>query len=80
MLLLAHFLALGVAVMVFVWMIFLQRRNRAMERFQPSAGEFFPSHPAAAIRPDNLAGRSLAGTETVRAALADKDVFPSARA
>ena len=74
MLLVAHFLALGVAVMVFGWMIFLQRRNRAADNINHSAGEFSPPH-AAAMRPSTwLAVRSL-GPEAVRAVLADKDEF-----
>jgi hypothetical protein len=74
MLLVAHFLALVVAVMVFGWMIFLQRRNRAADNINHSAGEFSPPH-AAAMRPSTwLAVRSL-GPEAVRAVLADKDEF-----
>jgi hypothetical protein len=75
MLVLAHFLALGVAVMVFLWMIFLQRRNRAAEAFHPSTGHILPLHATLAIRPATwLAVRSL-GAGTVRAALADKNKF-----
>ena len=73
MLLMAHFLALGVAVMVFLWIIFLQRRNRAMANLRPDAGEIFPLRTP--IRPTTwLAVRSLE-PETVRAALPDKDAF-----
>jgi hypothetical protein len=75
MLLVAHFLALGVAVMVFGWMIFLQRRNRAVEKLSHSDEENFPSHTASAIRPTTwLAVRTLE-PETIRAALADEDDF-----
>jgi hypothetical protein len=75
MLLLAHFLALGVAVMVFVWIIFLQRRNRAAKMFYHSEGETFMSRATLAIRPTTwLAVRSLE-SETVRAALPDKQGF-----
>lgn len=75
MLLLAHFLALGVAVMVFAWMIFLRHRNRAAEKFHDSAGAVFPSPAAVAIRPATwLAVRSLESA-TVRAVLPDKDGF-----
>ncbi len=75
MLLVAHFLALGVAVMVFGWMIFLQRRNRAAEKLNHSAEENFPLRAASAIRPTTwLAVRSLE-PESVRAALADKEEF-----
>jgi hypothetical protein len=73
MLLMAHFLALSVAIMVFLWMIFLQRRNRAAARLRPSAGEIFPSSDA--IRPATwLAVRSLE-TAAVRAALPGRDEF-----
>ncbi len=73
MLLVAHFLALGVAVMVFLWMRFLQRRNRAA-KLRPSARKVAFS-PAAVIRPTTwLAVRSLE-SETVRAALPDTDDF-----
>jgi hypothetical protein len=75
MLLLAHFLALGVAVMVFLWMIFLHRRNRAAEEFHRPARKIFPARAASAIRPATwLAVRSLEPA-AVRAALADKDEF-----
>jgi hypothetical protein len=75
MLLMAHFLALGVAVMVFGWMIFLQRRNRMAQKLNTSDGEYFSSRAASAIRPTTwLAVRSLE-PETIRAALADKEEF-----
>jgi len=75
MLLLAHFLALGVAIMVFLWVIFLQRRNRAAERSHHSDPDIFPSRAATATRPTTwLAVRSLE-PKTVRAALPDKDGF-----
>jgi len=75
MLLLAHFLALGVAVMVFLWMISLQRRNRAAENPLPSVREIFPALAASAIRPAIwLAVRSLE-PKAVRAALPDRNEF-----
>jgi hypothetical protein len=75
MLVVAHFLALGVAVMVFGWMIFLQRRNRAAEKSNHSAEENFPSYATSAIRPPTwLAVRTLE-PETVRATLPDKAEF-----
>jgi hypothetical protein len=75
MLLVAHFLALAVAVMVFLWMVFLQRRNRAAEKFHLPAGDIFPSGRTSAIRPTAwLAVRTLE-PQAVRAALADKDEF-----
>ena len=75
MLLVAHFLALGVAVMVFGWMIFLQRRNCAAKKFNHSAEENFPLRAAVAIRPRTwLAVRSLE-PEAVRAALPDREEF-----
>jgi hypothetical protein len=74
MLLVAHFLALGVAVMVFGWMIFLQRRNRAAEQLHSPAGEIFPP-PAAAIRPTTwLAVRTLEPA-TIRTALPNQEKF-----
>jgi hypothetical protein len=74
MLLAAHFLALGVAVMVFGWMIFLHRRNRSAEKINHSAGDFFPP-AAAAMRPATwLAVRALE-PDGVRAVLPDKDEF-----
>jgi len=69
MLLAAHFLALGVAVMVFLWMIFLHRRA---QRFGKIAGQI-PKHislePVFPQRPTTwLAIRSV-NPETVQAAL-----------
>ncbi len=79
MLLLAHFLALGVAVMVFLWMIFLQRRNRMAEKTRRSNGEIFLLHAASGIRPSTwLAVRTLEPA-AVRAALPDKDDFSVSR-
>lgn len=73
MLLLAHLLALGVAIMIFCWILFLQRRNRAAEQFRRSAEKLFLAH--AAIRPATwLAVRSLE-PEAVRAALPDPARF-----
>jgi hypothetical protein len=73
MLLVAHFLALGVAVMVFLWMIFLQRRNRAATKLRPAAGDVSPVQTA--IRPTTwLAVRSLESA-TVRSALPGKNEF-----
>jgi hypothetical protein len=75
MLLVAHFLALAVAVMVFGWVIFLHRRNRAAEKLHPRPGEFSPTPAAAGIRPATwLAVRSLEPA-TVRATLPDKKEF-----
>jgi len=73
MLLMAHFLALGVAILAFLWMIFLQRRNRAAARLHPTIGEMHPSHTA--VRPTTwLAVRSLESA-MVRAALPGKAEF-----
>jgi hypothetical protein len=75
MLLMAHFLALGVAVMVFGWIIYLRRRNRALERRHPSAWDVPDSHITASLRPTTwLAVRSLE-PETIRAVLPDKHDF-----
>ncbi len=52
MLLMAHFLALGVAVMVFLWMIFLHRRAQRLEKIAPQItnpvflAPIFPQRPA----------------------------------
>jgi hypothetical protein len=76
MLLTAHFLALGVAVMVFGWILFLRRQQRAAERLPAIAGEL-PRAPAVAApaRPSTwLAIRSLE-PEAVRATLPDKEQF-----
>jgi hypothetical protein len=73
MLLLAHFLALGVAIMVFLWIIFLQRRNRATTQSRRSVGDLPLS--GVAIRPKTwLAVRSLEST-VVRTALPGRDEF-----
>jgi hypothetical protein len=75
MLLVAHFLALGVALMVFAWVRFLQRRNRALEKLEASVEEIISRRAASAIRPTTwLAVRSLE-PEAVRATLADMDEF-----
>jgi hypothetical protein len=75
MLLAAHFLALGVAIMVFCWMILLHRRNRVAANLYEDAGEISPAHVVSAIRPASwLAVRSLEA-EAVRATLPDNDEF-----
>ena len=75
MLLVAHFLALGVAIMVFGWMLFLRRRNRATEELHPSAGEISTLHVTASLRPTTwLAVRSIE-PEIIRAVLPDKEYF-----
>jgi hypothetical protein len=75
MLLVAHFLALGVAIMVFFWMILLQRRNRATGMFHNSVAHNFPFRAAGAIRPATwLAVRTL-DPAAVRAVLAAPDEF-----
>jgi hypothetical protein len=75
MLLVAHFLALGVATMVFLWIFFLQRRSRMEKRSSGAGGDFFPLRAADAIRPASwLAVRSIEPT-AVRTALAARDEF-----
>jgi hypothetical protein len=75
MLLIAHFLALGVAVMVFLWMIFLQRRNRTVTEHHGSADGFSTRHLPTGRRPNTwLAIRSLQ-PEAVRTVLADEEQF-----
>jgi hypothetical protein len=76
MLLVAHFLALGVAVMVFGWMMFLQKRNQSMEKTSfPKGKVHFPFISDGAARPLTwMAVRSLE-PQIVRAALPDKREF-----
>jgi hypothetical protein len=76
MLITAHFLALGVAMMVFAWMYFLQRRYRAEQKLHESAEEISPARAGvSAIRPTTwLAVRTLE-PETIRATLPDKKEF-----
>jgi hypothetical protein len=74
MLLVAHFLALGVAIMVFGWMIFLQRRNRTAELLYNSAGEISPGQTAA-IRPSTWLTIYSADPQTIRALLPEKNGF-----
>jgi hypothetical protein len=76
MLIMAHFLALGVALMVFGWMIFLQRRYRAEQKFHQSAGEISPARAdVSTIRPTTwLAVRTLE-PEAIRATLSNKEEF-----
>jgi hypothetical protein len=75
MLLAVHMLALGVGSMVFIWMIVLHRRARALNQSFDQIHKSLPLHSTSTQRPaDWLAIRSLE-PETVRAALADKDEF-----
>lgn len=79
MLLLAHFLALGVASLVFLWIIYLQRRNRAQESLPGSDRQANRLFPNPAPRPGTwLAVRSLE-PEAIRAALMDKHDFRISR-
>ena len=75
MLLVAHFLALGVAVMVFGWMIFLQRRNRAAELLHNSGEGIFPRQTAAVIRPSTWLAIRSPEPQTIRALLPEKNGF-----
>ena len=75
MLLVAHFLALGVAIMVFGWMIFLQRRNRAAKLLYNSAGGIFPPQAAAAIRPATWLAIRSPEPQTIHALLPEKNGF-----
>lgn len=73
MLLLAHFLALGVAVMVFAWIVYLQRRNRAAAKLHSAAGAMGRAHDT--LCPTTwLAVRSLE-VETIRKTLPGKNEF-----
>jgi len=78
-LLLAHFLALGVASLVFLWIIYLQRRNRAQESIPGSDRQANRPFPNPAQRPGTwLAVRSLE-PEAIRAVLMDKHDFRISR-
>jgi hypothetical protein len=75
MLLMVQLLALGAASLFLLWIIFLQRRNRAAEELQRPGLELFPASAGRGIRPNTwLAVRSLE-PETVRATLKDKREF-----
>jgi hypothetical protein len=75
MLLLVHFLALGVAGMIFLWIIALHRRKLAVETPRLTTEEISHSPAAQAIRPNTwLAIRSV-DADTVRDALKDKNDF-----
>ena len=75
MLLAAHFLALGVAVMVFLWMIFLHRRARALGQTLRQIQKIHPFAHIAVQRPSTwLAVRSVEA-ERVRSALAGNGKF-----
>ncbi len=74
-LLVTHFMALGVALMVFGWVMLLQRRKQTAEKLHPRPREFFPPPMATAVRPATwLAVRSL-DPKIVRAVLPDKREF-----
>jgi len=69
MLLAAHFLALGVAVLIFLWMIYLHRRAKRLERSEPQVSMQTPVAPAFPRRPTTwLAIRSVT-PEAVQGAL-----------
>lgn len=75
MLLVMHMLALGVACLVFLWIILLHRRARVLNQSFHQIQKLVPIHHESAQRPPNwLAIRSLE-PETVRAALPDKNGF-----
>jgi hypothetical protein len=75
MLLAMHMLALGVACMVFVWIVILQRRYRATAKPLDPPDEFPSAYKAAMPRPASwLAIRSIE-PEVVRTALVDKSEF-----
>jgi hypothetical protein len=75
MLLAAHFLALGVAVMVFLWVFFLHRRARALGQTLQQIQKFHPLAHGTAQRPATwLAVRSVEA-ERVRSALAGSGKF-----
>ena len=75
MLLMVQMLALGAAGLFLLWIIFLQRRNRAAEELQRPDLESFFTSAGRGIRPNTwLAVRSLE-PQTVRATLKDKREF-----
>jgi hypothetical protein len=75
MLLVAHFLALGVAVMVFFWMLLLQRRKRAAGTLYDSGTHSFPLSVAGAVRPASWLAIRTTDPAAVRAVLAVPDEF-----
>jgi hypothetical protein len=75
MLLMAHMLALSVACGIFVWMIVLHRRARALNQSFQQIQKLIPLHSESAQRPVNwLAIRSVE-PETVRATLSEQNGF-----
>jgi hypothetical protein len=75
MLLMAHLLALGVACVIFVWMIMLHRRTHALNQSFSQIQRTLPHQSRSEKRPTTwLAVRSLE-PETVYEAMADKDDF-----
>jgi hypothetical protein len=74
-LLLLQLLSLGTAILFLLWLIFLQRRNRAAETWRRTDPEHFLTPASGGIRPNSwLAVRSLE-PETVRAMLEAKSEF-----
>jgi len=79
MLLVAHFLAFGVAIMVFVGIVFLHRRNRAAAIIQNSDEDFVEPRVPEAARPGRwLVVRTLESS-AVRAALGSTGRFSVSR-
>jgi hypothetical protein len=75
MLLMVQLLAVVLGCLFLLWIIFLQRRNRAAERIGQADSEIFPPPAALLLRPNAwVAVRSLEA-EAVRAALKNKDGF-----
>ena len=79
MLLVAHFLALGVAVMVFFWIIVLQRRNRAAEMLHDSDAHSFCLRSAEVVRPATWLAVRTPDPAAVRDVLAAPENFLSVR-
>jgi hypothetical protein len=78
MLLAWHFLALGVAVMVFLWMIFLHRRAQRLEQIVGRTHKISPFHSAE--RPTTWAAIRSVEPEAVRSVLpGDGKFFISTR-
>ncbi len=69
MLLAAHFLALGVAVMVFLWMIFLHHRARRIEQIAEPVPKHISHEPVFSRRPTTWLAIRSATPDAVTAAL-----------
>lgn len=69
MLLWTHFLAFGVVVMVFLWMLFLHRRAKRLEEITTNIAKHFPLAPVHPQRPTTWLAIRSATPEAVQSAL-----------